>query len=106
MEKGVLFFETLQQNWRLCGENAGATGSLDLLLGVLAEKSGLDDDGLGGQTALAEDLEDSLKIEKCRLAPSPNYHVAKHFNLGQGGIFGNQPQFGNQRQYPSAMETL
>lgn len=64
MEKGVLFFETLQQNWRLCGENAGATGSLDLLLGVLAEKSGLDDDGLGGQTALAEDLEDSLKKEE------------------------------------------
>lgn len=47
----------------LCGENASASGSLDLLFRALAEESSLDNDGLGGESAFAEHLEDTLKKE-------------------------------------------
>lgn len=41
----------------LSSQKAGTTGSLDLLLGLLAEELGLDDHGDVGQTALAKNLE-------------------------------------------------
>ena len=41
----------------LCGEQDGASSSLDLLLGDLGDELGLDDDGLGRQHPLAEHLE-------------------------------------------------
>ena len=44
----------------LRGEDAGATGLLDLLLGRGAEKAGLDDHRHFGQVTLAEDLEKAV----------------------------------------------
>ena len=41
---------------RLCDELDDTTGLLDLLLGLGAEVAGADDNGDGGETALAEDL--------------------------------------------------
>ena len=41
---------------QLSDENTDTTGSLDLLLGLAGEKTGLDNDWLGWETALAENL--------------------------------------------------
>lgn len=43
----------------LGNENTDAAGGLDLLLSLAREETGLDDDGLGGQTTLAKDLEEA-----------------------------------------------
>lgn len=43
----------------LCGQNAGATDGLDLLLSLAAEELGLDNHGLLGEEALAEHLEEA-----------------------------------------------
>merc|ERR1711915_676070 len=45
---------------KLCGENAGSAGLLDLLLGRGAEEFRLDDERQFRQMTLAEDLEESL----------------------------------------------
>jgi hypothetical protein len=45
----------------LGGENADATGGLDLLLGLLAEEASLDDDRLVGEFALGEHLVDAVR---------------------------------------------
>ena len=50
-----------QQSGRdLGGEEAGATDSLDGLLGVLGEETSLDDEGLVGELTGTEDLEVTL----------------------------------------------
>ena len=49
-----MFFESF---FNLCGEDASTTSLSDLLLSTLGEELGLDDDGLVGESALAEDLE-------------------------------------------------
>merc|ERR1719384_389491 len=41
----------------LGNENTDATGGLDLLLSLTREETGLDNDGLSGETTLAKDLE-------------------------------------------------
>ena len=43
----------------LCGQDASTSDFLDFLFCDFREESGLDDDGLLGQVALAEDLEES-----------------------------------------------
>ena len=43
----------------LCDGDADTAGSLDLVLGRAGEESRLDDDGLGRESSLAEDLEET-----------------------------------------------
>merc|ERR1712086_253889 len=54
---GSIFNNECQQ--KLSNENADAAGGLGLLLSLTREETGLDDDGLGGETTLAEDLEEA-----------------------------------------------
>ena len=58
----------------LCGEDASTTSLSDLLLGAFGEELGLDNDGLLGKSALAEDLEvtglgDVDHRDRCALLP-------------------------------------
>ena len=58
----------------LCGEDASTTSLSDLLLGAFGEELGLDNDGLLGESALAEDLEvtglgDVDHRDRCALLP-------------------------------------
>ena len=54
---GTPSYSKRRQGTSLSGENASSANLLDLLLGDLREEPGLDDDGLLGQVALAQDLE-------------------------------------------------
>merc|ERR1712128_73511 len=51
--------QCVSQKKKLSNENADAAGGLDLLLSLTREETSLDDDGLGGETTLAEDLEEA-----------------------------------------------
>ena len=83
MTRGKVFFKEGSKYLR--NSDADTTGSLDLVLGGAREESGLDDDGLVGESTLAEDLEEAS--------------LGDIDHWGSGGVLGggNSLLFGDER---------